>query len=128
MQEFKLPDLGEGMHEAEIVQWLVKPGDTLKLDQIMLKVETDKAVVEIPSPVAGKVAEIRVQDGQIAKVGDVLVVFETPSSTSAPVNGGSSVRSKNDEATIAAAEPANVQSPSPTAQSPAPASKQRVLA
>src|SRR5690348_1882108 len=80
MQEFKLPDLGEGMQEAEVVEWLVKPGDTLKLDQTMLKVETDKAVVEIPSPVAGRVAEIRVQDGQTAKVGDVLVVFESTTS------------------------------------------------
>ena len=52
MQEFKLPDLGEGMQEAEVVEWLVKPGDTLRLDQTMVKVETDKAVVEIPSPVA----------------------------------------------------------------------------
>jgi pyruvate dehydrogenase E2 component (dihydrolipoamide acetyltransferase) len=65
------------MHEAEIVEWLVKPGDILKLDQTMVKVETDKAVVEIPSPVSGRVSEIRVQDGQVAKVGDVLVVFET---------------------------------------------------
>lgn len=77
--EFKLPDLGEGMHEAEIVEWLIKPGDTLKLDQTMVKVETDKAIVEIPSPIAGRVSEIRVQGGQVAKVGDVLVVFETPS-------------------------------------------------
>ena len=91
MQEFKLPDLGEGMQEAEVVEWLVKAGDTLKLDQTMLKVETDKAVVEIPSPVAGRVAEIRVQDGQVAKVGDVLIVFE--STTSA--NGGSSTPPKS---------------------------------
>lgn len=82
MREFRLPDLGEGMHEAEIVQWLVKPGDTVKLDQPMVKVETDKAIVEIPSPVTGRVSEIRVADGQAAKVGDVLVVFETPSAAS----------------------------------------------
>src|SRR6266550_5422108 len=81
MQEFKLPDLGEGMQEAEVVEWLVKAGDTLKLDQTMVKVETDKAVVEIPSPVTGRVAEIRVQDGQTARVGDVLVVFDAPVST-----------------------------------------------
>lgn len=78
--EFKLPDLGEGMHEAEIVEWLIKPGDILKQDQTMVKVETDKAIVEIPSPVAGRVTEIRVQGGQVAKVGDVLVTFEAPSS------------------------------------------------
>lgn len=75
--EFKLPDLGEGMQEAEVVEWLVRPGDTIKLDQAMVKVETDKAVVEIPSPVAGKISEIRVQDGQVAKLGQVLVVLET---------------------------------------------------
>ncbi len=102
MQEFKLPDLGEGMHEAEIVQWLIKPGDTLKLDQSMVKVETDKAVVEIPSPVSGRVAEIRVQDGQVAKVGDVLVVFETP--TSANGGGSGSAPSKNTGTTAVTTE------------------------
>ncbi len=77
MYEFKLADLGEGMEEAEIVQWLINVGDTAKLDQTIAKVETDKAVVELPSPVAGRVKEIRVKDGETAKVGAVLVVFET---------------------------------------------------
>src|SRR5947208_3355951 len=81
MYEFKLADLGEGMQEAEVVQWLIKEGDTAKLDQTIAKVETDKAVVELPSPVAGRVREIRVQSGQVAKVGEVLVVFETSTST-----------------------------------------------
>ncbi len=119
MQEFKLPDLGEGMQEAEIVQWLVKPGDTLKLDQTMLKVETDKAVVEIPSPVAGRVTEIRVQDGQVAKVGEVLIVFEE-NTTSA--NGGSSTPSQSFTSGSAAILSASI----PTPQTPA--TKQRVLA
>ncbi len=78
MQEFLLPDLGEGMQEAEIRRWLVQPGDTVKRDQTMVEVETDKAVVEIPSPIAGKVAEIRVPAGAVAKLGEVLVVFDTP--------------------------------------------------
>jgi pyruvate dehydrogenase E2 component (dihydrolipoamide acetyltransferase) len=77
MQEFKLPDLGEGMEEAEIRHWLVKPGDKVQLDQVMVQVETDKAVVEIPSPVAGRIAHIRVQEGTVAKLGEVLVVFDT---------------------------------------------------
>ena len=77
MQEFKLPDLGEGMQEAEIRHWLVKPGDTVKLDQPMVEVETDKAVVEIPSPVAARIADIRVPEGKVAKLGEVLVVFDT---------------------------------------------------
>jgi pyruvate dehydrogenase E2 component (dihydrolipoamide acetyltransferase) len=77
MQEFKLPDLGEGMQEAEIRHWLVKPGDSVKLDQPIVEVETDKAVVEIPSPVAARIADIRVPEGKVAKLGEVLVVFDT---------------------------------------------------
>ncbi len=122
MQEFKLPDLGEGMQEAEVVEWLVKAGDTLKLDQTMLKVETDKAIVEIPSPVAGRVAEIRVQDGQVAKVGDVLIVFE--STTSA--NGGSSTPPKSFTSASATIQSASMPSSTPVSQTPA--TKQRVLA
>src|ERR1017187_4901495 len=80
MYEFKLADLGEGMHEAEIVEWLIKVGDTPKLDQTIARVETDKAIVELPAPVSGKVREIRVKDGEVAKVGDVLVIFETEAS------------------------------------------------
>jgi pyruvate dehydrogenase E2 component (dihydrolipoamide acetyltransferase) len=75
MQEFKLPDLGEGMQEAEIRRWLVKPDDTVKLDQPMVEVETDKAVIEIPSPVAGHVTEIRVPEGKTAHLGEVLIAF-----------------------------------------------------
>src|SRR2546428_6793811 len=122
MQEFKLPDLGEGMHEAEVVQWLVKPGDTLKLDQVMVKVETDKAVVEIPSPVAGRIAEIRVPDGQVAKVGEVLIVFETAAST----NGGSSTPSQSTTAAPEITQSTSVPSLSPA--TPVPTTKQRVLA
>ena len=122
MQEFKLPDLGEGMQEAEVVEWLVKPGDTLKLDQTMLKVETDKAVVEIPSPVAGRVAEIRVQDGQTAKVGDVLVVFESTASAN-----GSDARLAQSATTELPATPLGpIPTPEPISQSPG--TKQRVLA
>ena len=122
MQEFKLPDLGEGMQEAEVVEWLVKAGDTLKLDQTMLKVETDKAVVEIPSPVAGRVAEIRVQDGQVAKVGDVLIVFE--STTSA--NGRSATPAQSFTSGSAPVQSASI--PASTPLSHTPATRQRVLA
>jgi pyruvate dehydrogenase E2 component (dihydrolipoyllysine-residue acetyltransferase) len=122
MQEFKLPDLGEGMQEAEVVEWLVKAGDTIKLDQTMLKVETDKAVVEIPSPVAGRVAEIRIQDGQVAKVGDVLIVFESATS----VDGGSSTPSQSITHEAVTSQSASVPTPDPVSQTLA--TKQRVLA
>lgn len=122
-KEFKLPDLGEGMHEAEIVQWLIQPGDTIKLDQTMVKVETDKAIVEIPSPVEGRVREIRVPDGQVAKVGDVLVIFE-PS-----ITGNTSVPSTDRETISPALEAANVQTSSPAQQRTQPSKeRRRVLA
>ncbi len=75
--EFKLPDIGEGVVEGEIVKWLVKPGDSVTEDQPMVEVMTDKATVTIPSPKAGKVLETRGKEGDIAKVHEVLVVLET---------------------------------------------------
>lgn len=76
MEEFRLPDLGEGMQEAEIIRWLVQPDETVKQDQPMVQVETDKAVVEIPAPVAGRIVSIDVAEGQVAKVGQRLISFE----------------------------------------------------
>ncbi len=75
--EFKLPDLGEGIHEAEIIAVKVKEGETVKEDQPILEVETDKAVVEIPCPVAGVVEKINVKAGQSVKVGMVMMSFIT---------------------------------------------------
>jgi pyruvate dehydrogenase E2 component (dihydrolipoamide acetyltransferase) len=74
--EFKLPDIGEGIHEGEIVKWFVKAGDTIKEDDILLEVQNDKAVVEIPSPVDGKILELKVEEGTVSVVGDVLLTIE----------------------------------------------------
>jgi pyruvate dehydrogenase E2 component (dihydrolipoamide acetyltransferase) len=74
--EFKLPELGEGIHEGEIVKWHVQPGDEVEEDQIILEVQNDKAVVEVPSPVNGKVKELVVSEGTVSIVGDTLVTFE----------------------------------------------------
>lgn len=84
MYEFKLPDVGEGIHEAEILHWLVKVGEKVTQDQPMLEIQTDKAVVEIPSPVAGAIAEIRAETGSLAHVGDVLVTIETGKGQTTP--------------------------------------------
>jgi pyruvate dehydrogenase E2 component (dihydrolipoamide acetyltransferase) len=73
---FKLPDIGEGIHEGEIVKWFVKAGEDVKEDDVICEVQNDKAVVEIPSPVEGKVLEIKVQEGEVAVVGDTLITFE----------------------------------------------------
>ncbi|WP_342537121.1 dihydrolipoamide acetyltransferase family protein [Sporosarcina sp. FSL K6-3508] len=76
--EFRLPDIGEGIHEGEIVKWFVKPGDSIQEDDTLLEVQNDKAVVEIPSPVSGTVEEIYVNEGTVAVVGDKLVRFDAP--------------------------------------------------
>src|SRR5437660_523706 len=72
---FALPDLGEGLTEAQIVRVLVREGDLIGEDTPLLEVETDKAQVEIPSPRAGRVEKIHVEPGQTVKVGEVLVTF-----------------------------------------------------
>ncbi len=74
--EFKLPDIGEGVAEGEVVQWLVKEGDVVTDDQPMVEVMTDKATVTIAAPRAGRIAELRAKPGQVVQVHSVLVVFE----------------------------------------------------
>jgi pyruvate dehydrogenase E2 component (dihydrolipoamide acetyltransferase) len=73
--EFKLPDLGEGLTEGEVARWLVAEGDSIVRDEPLVEIQTDKAVVEIPSPAAGTVLRILVAEGQVAPVGAVLVVI-----------------------------------------------------
>jgi pyruvate dehydrogenase E2 component (dihydrolipoamide acetyltransferase) len=74
-KQFKFPDVGEGITEGEIVRWLVKEGDTIKEDQTLADVETDKAVVEMPSPYSGTILKIHVKEKDIVKVGQVLVTI-----------------------------------------------------
>jgi 2-oxoisovalerate dehydrogenase E2 component (dihydrolipoyl transacylase) len=83
---FRLPDLGEGLTEAEIVQWLVAEGDTVAVDQSIAEVETAKSVVEVPSPYAGRVATLHAAAGTTLAVGEPLITVETvvPAPTTAP--------------------------------------------
>jgi len=82
--EFKLPDIGEGVTEGEVVSWLVKPGDVVTEDQPMVEVMTDKATVTITAPKAGTIAETRGKVGEIVQVHGVLVVFELGEGAVAP--------------------------------------------
>jgi len=90
--DFKLPDLGEGITEGEIRKWLVKEGDSIEEHQTVLEIETDKAVVEVPSPKKGKILKMNKEEGDIAKVGEVLMTIaeegeaieETPKAEEAP--------------------------------------------
>ncbi len=82
--EFKLPDLGEGVAEGEIVKWLVVEGQDIKEDQPMVEVMTDKATVQIPSPAKGKVRQILAKEGQTVKVGTSLVILDAEGGAAGP--------------------------------------------
>ena len=96
-RSFKLPDLGEGIHEGEVLAVLVSVGDEVKEGGPILEVETDKAAVEIPSPYTGVVEDILVKPGDTVKVGDVLMTFS---------NGAEAERVEKGKPTEKPAEPA----------------------
>jgi pyruvate dehydrogenase E2 component (dihydrolipoamide acetyltransferase) len=77
IQEFKFPDVGEGIAEGEIVRWLVKEGESVQEDQELVEIETDKALVTMPSPYAGKVVKLFGESGAVIKVGEVLATLDT---------------------------------------------------
>ena len=81
--EFKLPDIGEGVVEGEVVRWLVQEGDPVREDQPMVEIMTDKATVEIPSPRAGRVGRRMYAEGQLCPVGKVLITIETDGAAAA---------------------------------------------
>src|SRR3989441_2242965 len=74
-REFKLPDIGEGVNEGEVVKWFVKEGDPIRENDPVVEVMTDKVTVQIPSPVTGKILQLRAKEGEVVKVGSTLVVF-----------------------------------------------------
>ena len=117
---FNLPDIGEGLGEGEIVRWLVAPGAPVQADQIMVEVETDKAVVEIPAPVGGTLKAVGGAPGEVVAVGALLAVIDT----GADGNGGAA------QAAPAAAAPAPPEAAPAAAPEPAPAAPRpgRVLA
>lgn len=127
--EFKLPDIGEGVHEGEIVKWLVKEGDFVREDQPMVEVMTDKATVEIPAPRAGKILKLSAKEGEVVKVGSVLVIIEEI--------GEAKAEPKREPLAVSAAPPpqpepvtatASATAPAVTVSPPSPTPTQRVLA
>jgi pyruvate dehydrogenase E2 component (dihydrolipoamide acetyltransferase) len=105
--EFKLPDIGEGLHEAEIIRWLIQEGDEVAADQPIAEIHTDKAMVEITTPLAGKVVALAGPEGATVKVGEALIIVEQQEAGSAGQQ-----------------EPASVV----TSAEPAPQRKKRVIA
>lgn len=74
--EYRFPELGEGLHEGEIIKMHIKPGDKVTDDDIIMEVQNDKAVVEVPCPVNGTVQEVFAKDGQVCRVGEVVAIID----------------------------------------------------
>ena len=145
-REFRLPDVGEGLTEADIVSWRVKPGDTVQINQIIVDIETAKAVVELPSPFDGVVAGLLVAEGETVDVGTPIIAVDVVGEAAAetPDRGGSPPRSGTapaipavDPAAIAAEGPRPAaddllpplppESADPPTAAPAPEERQAVL-
>ena len=88
VQEFRLPDVGEGLVEAEIVSWKVKPGDTVKLNDTVVEIETAKSLVELPVPFAGVIAELLVPEGETVPVGTPIISVNTGGPAETPAAPG----------------------------------------
>lgn len=97
MKYFKLPDLGEGLQEAEIVEWHISAGDDVREDQHILSVETAKAIVELPSPQTGKVIKLFGKPGDLVHVGDPLLEYDAESDDSGTVVGEMTSSAKDSE-------------------------------
>ncbi|KQX49020.1 MULTISPECIES: dihydrolipoamide acetyltransferase family protein [unclassified Paenibacillus] len=119
--EYKFPELGEGIHEGEIVKLLVKAGDTVTDESILMEVQNDKAVVEVPCPVEGKVVSVAVKEGQVCNIGELVMTIEVTGELPAE-----SMHHKTDShaATAAAAVP----TAAPAAAAPAPTAAPAVAA
>ncbi|HUA42490.1 MAG TPA: dihydrolipoamide acetyltransferase family protein [Streptosporangiaceae bacterium] len=122
LKEFKLPDVGEGLTEADIVRWHVKPGDTVAINQIIVEIETAKAVVELPSPYEGTVASLLVREGQTADVGTPIISVDVASGDGAPAEAATQREISNFEDLVpappveGASEPGMIGSPAPKAE------------
>jgi pyruvate dehydrogenase E2 component (dihydrolipoamide acetyltransferase) len=130
--EYRFPELGEGLHEGEIVKMHIAPGQTVTDEDIIMEVQNDKAIVEVPCPVNGKVVEVRAKDGQVMHVGEVVAIIEaegdvphqepsadshaTPPAASSAATGGADTQGQP------AQQPAAETASTPAATAPAPAS------
>ena len=121
LKQFKLPDLGEGLTEGEILKWLVQPGEDVKLNQPIVEVETAKAAVEVPSPYAGTVTELHFEEGTTVDVGTPIITFDVGGEGGAvqdnpKESAGAAVATASGEPTDAAGVPPSlVEHPPPRA-------------
>jgi 2-oxoisovalerate dehydrogenase E2 component (dihydrolipoyl transacylase) len=118
-KDFRLPDVGEGLTEADIVSWHVKPGDTVTINQVIVEIETAKAVVELPSPYAGTVSALLVSEGQTVDVGIPIITINVPVAGDPPAGDAPAEAEPQPEL-----EP---QPPTAAPAAPAPPARQPVL-
>jgi len=118
-REFKLPDIGEGVHEGEIVKWLVKEGAPIRENDLMVEVMTDKVTVQIPSPVTGKVLRLLAKEGETVKVGTTIILLGD-AGESAPATPATAPVTRADPATMRTA-PATTSVAAPSSGSGGPA-------
>ena len=105
--DFRLPELGEGVYEAELVNWLVKPGDRIKRGQGLMEVMTDKATMEVPSPFAGTITGLRAEPGRQIKVGDVVLSYaggDQPAEAPQPAKAQKTAKTEKGQARAAEAK------------------------
>ncbi|MBH5317747.1 2-oxo acid dehydrogenase subunit E2 [Paenibacillus sp. GSMTC-2017] len=114
--EYRFPELGEGLHEGEIIKVLIKPGATVTDDDIILEVQNDKAIVEVPCPVNGKVLEVFVKDGQVCHVGDVVAIIDAEGDVPEQAAPAVEAPKKEEAAPAAASTPAPAAAPAPQAE------------
>ncbi|MDZ4085112.1 MAG: biotin/lipoyl-containing protein, partial [Bdellovibrionales bacterium] len=113
----QLPELGEGVTEGELVKWLVKVGDKISPDQPVAEMMTDKATVEVPSPIAGIVKEIQKKEGDVIEVGAVMLVVETDGA--ATVSAPTATKPAASQPAAAATQPAAMMASAPAAKTAA---------
>ncbi|HWB30753.1 MAG TPA: biotin/lipoyl-containing protein, partial [Vicinamibacterales bacterium] len=121
--EFKLPELGENVEKGDVVRVLVNVGDVVAKDQSLLELETDKATIEVPSTLAGKITEVRVKAGEKVKVGQPVFLIETngsPAAAAAPKAEAPAATPAAAPAPAPAAQPAAAAPPPPAARPSAP--------
>ncbi|HEX7358440.1 MAG TPA: 2-oxo acid dehydrogenase subunit E2, partial [Ignavibacteriaceae bacterium] len=116
IKEFRLPDLGENIESADVVNVLVKAGDNVEKDQAILEIETDKATIEVPSTLAGKVVEVLIKAGDKAKVGEVMMKVETSDAASAEPKAVETIVPKQED--VVESKPKEETSAPPTGERP----------
>ena len=114
--EYRFPELGEGLHEGEIIKVLIQPGQAVTDEDIIMEVQNDKAIVEVPCPVNGKVLEVLVKDGQVCHVGELVAVIEAEGDLPEQVAPAAAEAPKLEQAA-----PAPASAPVQAAAAPAPA-------